>query len=73
MDTPLIPHKPELAKGGYSQNYYRSISRNKELKHMMEQLMHRVRVVMNLANKHKQTFMEHAYLWTESRLVNLLH
>lgn len=34
---------------------------------MTEQLMGRVKAVMVLANKHKNTYMEHGYLWQESR------
>ena len=46
---------------------YGVISKNRELRGMIDQLMNRVKTVMGLANKHKMTFMDHAYLWQESR------
>ncbi len=62
----LAPVRPE-APGDLKRHYYRVISLNRELRQMAELLMSRVKSVMNLANKHKGTFMEHSYLWTESR------
>ncbi len=50
-----------------SHHYFAVIDQNKELRQMRDVLLHRVKAVMNLANKHKQTFMEHSYLWQESR------
>ena len=49
-------------------SYYALISKNKELQNMMELVKSRVKSAMALANKHKKTFMQHSYLWTESRL-----
>lgn len=48
-------------------NYYDVISKNKELKQMTDQFVTRVKNVMSLANKYKSTYMEHSYLWQESR------
>ena len=66
---PLLPVKAD-PNPLYKRHYYEVVIRNKELRQMTELLLHRVKAVMNLANKHKQTFMEHSYLWTESRRVD---
>ena len=53
-------------------NYYKVISRHREFKRMTEQVMDRVRSVMNLSNKHKGMYTEYSYLWMESR-VEFMH
>jgi len=64
ITDPLIPEEPPNED---RDNYYSIISRNKELMQMIDMLMHRVKNVMNAANKYKQNFNDHAYLWQESR------
>ncbi len=53
-------------------NYYKVVSKQKELKRMTEQLLDRIKNVMGQANKHRNTHSEYSYLWMESR-VEFMH
>ena len=77
--SPVSDEKAEKIKLSHKKNdetskvnYYKVISRHREFKRMTEQVMDRVRSVMNLSNKHKGMYTEYSYLWMESR-VEFMH
>ena len=62
------PTPPPPAVGSQDvPNYLRIISQHRELRQMKDLLMSRVTDVMSRANKLKFGYLEHSYLWTESR------
>ena len=58
-----------LQKKGMSSNYLETVENHPELKSLREALISRVEVVMEKANAKKDSYLDYAYLWTDSRCV----
>ena len=54
-----------------SSNYLESVQNHPELKSLREALIGRVEEVMEKANAKKDSYLDYAYLWTDSRYVCL--
>ena len=52
-----------------SSNYLESVQNHPELKSLREALVGRVEEVMEKANAKKDSYLDYAYLWTDSRCV----
>ena len=54
-------------KKGMSSNYLETVQNHPELKSLKEALVSRVEEVMEKANAKKDSYLDYAYLWTDSR------
>ena len=52
-----------------SSNYLETVQNHPELKSLKEALVCRVEEVMEKANAKKDSYLDYAYLWTDSRCV----